>query len=90
MKTHDNYSLRGGLKMTKVRSTKGKSIKAHPVNALLIEEGREQIALEGAARIYRESVMHGPENSSQHDEALKSHTDTLLIPDPASSAMERD
>lgn len=58
MKTHTNYTLRGGLKMTKITSSKHKSTKALPTTNLLINEDKEQPDPEGDARVYRESVMH--------------------------------
>lgn len=58
MKTHDNYSLLGGLKMTKITTSKRKNIKPHSTTIPLFKEDKEQTDQEDAARVYRESVMH--------------------------------
>jgi hypothetical protein len=57
MKKHDNYSLLGGLQMTKITRSKRKNIKPHSTTTPLFKENKEQTAQEDAARLYRESVM---------------------------------
>ena len=58
MKTHDNHLLLGRIRMKKNKSSETKQIEALPLTNDPISENVQQIALDDAARIYRESIMH--------------------------------
>jgi hypothetical protein len=62
MKTHFNHVLRGGLKD---KPTKRKESKTLLTSIPKTQDDEQQVALEEAARIYRESVMHRTADSTE-------------------------